>query len=331
MRLAASLAVFQYHLWDNYLKVVFIHPGTDFFILLVGMVAALTEARRIPQGNWGKYIAGRYLRIYVTFIPVFVLYLLSGRDTLSTEFVVKSFFFIPMNEPPMVGPTWMLALFLIFYWLFSIAFVFRRESVLIPIFAIWTLACVAVEFLEIKSPVFDAGVGIAFSIRNIGFVLGYFGGWLVRSRKVSARLGGGFFVIGVLGMIPSFYFLNLAGEDGVPRVFLYGFFMTLVATGLAALEQQGGWEKFMKWVTFPWLVWLGGTSYVLYLTHNMVLGVWDMLHPITVAQVPLIIVVVLAVATIGYQFWEKPVLDFLRRRLFLQNKLPPSDAAALGT
>jgi peptidoglycan/LPS O-acetylase OafA/YrhL len=320
MRLVASLTVFQYHLWNNYLYVPFLHPGTDFFIVLVGMVAAITEARRIPQGNWGKYLGGRYLRLYVTFVPVFILYMISGRDPLSVGFVVKSFFLIPIADSlPLVGVTWMLSMFLVFYWLFSLTFVFRRESVLIPIFSFWILACLITEFMEIKFPFFQEGFDILFNLRNLEFVLGYLGGWLVRSQKISARLSGILFVIGLIGIVPAIWFLNTASYDSSLRVFLYGPFMALIATGLAGLEQQGGWPGLIKWITHPWLVWLGGTSYVLYLLHNMFLRIWDALIPITMVQVPIITIVGVVVAALGYQFWEKPVLDFLRRKWFATN------------
>ena len=67
--------------------------------------------------------------------------------------------------------------------------------------------------------------------------------------------------------------------------------------------------------THPWLVWLGGASYVLYLTHNMILRIWDSLLPITAWQVPLITIVGLAVAAHGYQLWEKPILTFFRNKV----------------
>ena len=316
MRLVASLAVFQYHLWTNYLNVTFLHPGTDFFVVLVGMVAALSEARRIPQGNWSKYIKGRYLRLYVTFVPIFILYLIAGWNSLSVEYIIKSFFFIPLpNEQlPLVGPTWMLAMFLIFYWLFSLAFVFRHESVLIPIFSLWGVACLLIYFFDVKFPVFNEGIQFAFGIRNLEFIGGYFAGWLVRSHKISVHISSRLLMMGVLGIIPAYWLLNSVNYSESLRVLIYGLLTVFIATGLAGLEQLGGWPNLMHWLTHPWLVWLGATSYVLYLSHNMLLRVWDTLIPITIFQIPLITIVGLVVAAVGYQFWEKPTLKLLRRK-----------------
>ena len=95
MRLLASLAVFQSHLWTNYLGLSFVHPGTDFFIVLVGTAAALSDAGKIPEGGWKNYLIKRYLRLYITFIPIFLLYVIGGRDELTPDFLIRSFFFIP--------------------------------------------------------------------------------------------------------------------------------------------------------------------------------------------------------------------------------------------
>jgi hypothetical protein len=205
MRLAASLAVFQYHLWGNYLGQPFLHPGTDFFIVLVGMVAALSDADKIVQGEWKKYILGRYLRLYVTFIPVFLLYILAGRDEITPVFLIKSFFFIPLSGDrlPLVGPTWMLAMFLIFYWLFSLAFLFRRETSLIPIFSVWGGGCVLIRGFALHSPVFDEGFQMLFSIRNLEFIAGYAAGWLVRTGRISGTWGGKLMGAGLLLLLAS--------------------------------------------------------------------------------------------------------------------------------
>jgi peptidoglycan/LPS O-acetylase OafA/YrhL len=325
MRLIASLAVMQYHLWHNYLGVDFLHPGTDFFIILVGMVAALSEARRIPEGNWKGYLGGRCLRLYVTFVPIFLLYMISGRDTLSVEYVLKSFFFIPMPDRlPLVGVTWMLAMFWIFYLLFTLAFVFKREWVLIPILGTWGIASMVITITHFKFPVFNEGFEIIFDIRNMEFAFGYLGGWLVRNRKITTPIASKFFVSGILCLLPAIWLLNTSDALDDYRVFLYGLTMAVIATGLAGLEQQGGWKGLIKVVTHPWLVWLGGASYVLYLTHNMVLRIWDALVPITILQTPIITIVVLVVAAIGYRYWENPVLNFFRKRWMQPKKVSAS-------
>ena len=315
MRLLASLSVFQYHLWTNYLGYRVIHPGTDFFIVLVGMVAALTEARKIAQGEWKQYILGRYIRLYVTFIPIFLLYVLVGRDGREPSFLIKSFFFIPMQDRmPLVGPTWMLASFLVFYWLFSLAFVARRERVLIRIFSLWGAGCLLNELLALHFPVFDEGFQILFNFRNLEFIAGYGVGWLVRNGRISPTMGQKLLRIGVLVLLAGIVLLNSGRYDNSIRVLFYGIAMTLIACGLASQEQAGVGTTGMRLITHPWMVWLGGASYVLFLLHNMLLRVWDTVLPLTPWQVPLVTVIILLAAGLGYQFWERPILAFVRRR-----------------
>lgn len=316
MRLVASLAVFQYHLWNNYLGVTFIHPGTDFFIVLVGMVAALSEANRISQGEWKEYILGRYLRLYTTFVPVYLLYILAGQDELTPEYLVKSFFFIPLPGDllPLVGPTWMLSLFLIFYWLFSVSFIAQREAVLLPIFTLWGIGCTAAWGLNLHITVFDEGFQTLFNLRNLSFIAGYGAGWLVRTGRISGALGKHLTRIGVLILGAGAILLNSIPYNIGLRVLIYGIGMTFFASGLASQEKDGVETTTLRLFTHPWFVWLGGASYVLYLTHNMILGVWNKILPIAVWQIPFIVIVVLIVAGIGYQFWERPVLTHLRRK-----------------
>jgi peptidoglycan/LPS O-acetylase OafA/YrhL len=317
LRLVASLGVFQSHLWTNYLGHAFVHPGTDFFIVLVGMVAALSDARKIPQGNWKNYILRRYLRLYVTFIPIFLLYVLVGRDELTPDYLFRSFFFIPSyGRMPLVGPTWMLAMFLVFYWLFSAAFLVRREAILLPIFALWGTGCLLVAGFDIHTPIANKAFQILFSLRNLEFIAGYAGGWLVRNMFITGAWGRKVVWVGVLVLLAGAFLLNSGDRGESVRVLLYGASMTLIASGLASQERDGVDSPALRVVTHPWLVWLGGASYVLFLTHNMVLRIWDTVLPISLWQVPLITVAGLLVAAIGYQVWETPVLSWARRKWF---------------
>ena len=323
MRLFAALGVFQYHLWNNYLGVPFLHPGTDFFFVLVGFVAAVSQSRYIATGGWWNYIWGRYVRLYVTFIPVFILYILAGRDPLSTEYVLKSFFLVPIHDQlPLVGPTWMLSLFLVFYWLFSLAFLFRNEKVLIPVFAIWGVGCIFITWLRWEPAFASDWFRIIFDIRNVEFIFGYIAGKLILNRRVGNLTAAWSLPIGIATLLISSVWYNAVTHDmeGSGRIFLYGLPITLIAMGLAGLEQHGVNNSVVRVVTHPWLVWLGNISYVLFLVHNMILRLWDTVIPITPAQVPLIIVVVFAVAGIGYQFWERPVLGYIRQRTLLAKR-----------
>ena len=99
------------------------------------MVATLSDAGRIARDTWKNYLLRRYLRLYVTFIPVFLVYLLAARDEVTPISLIKSLFFIPEQDNlPLMCPTWILATFLVFYWLLGLSILFHREASLIPIF-----------------------------------------------------------------------------------------------------------------------------------------------------------------------------------------------------
>lgn len=319
LRLLASLGVFHYHLWDNYLGVTFLSPGTDLFFILVGFVAAMSQSQRIHDGKWMRYIWGRYLRLYVMFIPIFLVYIVAGRDELSPEFVLKSFFLFPIPDHlPLVGPTWMLSLFLVFYWLFSLAFLFRSERVLYSIFIFWTLGCVYYSWLGWRPAIAPEWFRIIFDIRNVEFIFGYLAGKLAMNAKIKMnyRFSIWSLIAGSMALIASIVWYNgITHEvESNIRIFLYGLPIAMITFGLTCLEQLNNENAVIKVITYKPLVALGDTSYVIFLIHNVILRVWDEIIPITAIQEPLIIMVVLVAAIIIYRFWEKPVLNYFRAR-----------------
>ena len=316
LRLIGALSVFQYHLWNNYLGVVFEDPGTDIFLVLAGVVAAIAESRYIYNGKWGRYIWGRYLRLYVTFIPVFLVYLLVGRDTLTPEYVLKSFFVIPMyNRLPLVGPMWMVALFLVFYWLFSISILTRREETLYPVFGLWALGCILYTWFKLQPAFHPEWLGTVFDIRNLEMIAGYIAGKLLVPRRLSLKGGAWILGIGLVSLVAGIIKINTIDPALIVdyRPVAYGLPLVLIAIGLVTLEQFEVQNGAFKLFIHPWIVWLGGASYVIFLIHNMIIRVWDTVFTVTAWQVPFIIVVVLVAAALIYQFWEIPVLSFAHR------------------
>jgi peptidoglycan/LPS O-acetylase OafA/YrhL len=101
---------------------------------------------------------------------------------------------------------------------------------------------------------------------------------------------------------------------------LYGIPITLFILGLGALEQNDSNNGLLKVLIHPWFIWLGATSYVMYLIHNMVLRIWDTLIPITPMQMPLITIAVIGASAIGYQLWEKPVLAYVYKKVYRPSK-----------
>lgn len=320
MRLFASLAVVQYHLWSNYLHIPLGHPGTDFFLALVGFVAALTQARRIRGGNWRAYIKGRYLRLYITFIPLFVITLAFKWQDSTWDWAIRSFLFVPLPSGfPVIGATWMLTMFMLFYFVFSLSFLARDEKFLGPLFIIWALLIGAYTWGGYSTIIPYHWENVIFSERNLEFILGYGAGIIARKHMLNLPASRSVFWAGAIGVMVGTVLLNL-DPTMTTRSLLVGVPVTLFILGLAGLEQNNAPDAVVRVLCNRWLVWLGGASYVLYLSHGIVLFGWSMLLPVTLWLVPAITLTTVAASMLGYLLWEKPILHFVKTGSW---KLPP--------
>ncbi len=321
MRFFAALGVVQYHLWWNYFGIGFAHPGTDFFLVLVGAIAAYRHSHQIAGGNWWKYISGRYKRLYVTFIPLFIITLLAKLDEASLGWAVRSFFFIPTRDRfPVIGATWMISMFLLFYFIFSISFLMRTEKILWFLFAVWIISIVAYNFFGWNPALPKEWSGLFFRDRNIEFIIGYLAGFVLRSDRLNSIQAKTCIWVGLAGIIAGTIMLN-RGLPVIWRIPAVGIPTALFILGLATLELQKVDGSIVKLLTHAWLVWLGGTSYVLYLSHSMFFQLWSRILPVArIWFVPMTLGAI-AAAAFGYIFLEKPALAFLRNRKQLATEL----------
>lgn len=322
LRIFAALGVVQFHLWHNHLDVNFVHPGTDFFLVLVGVVAAHNQASQIQNGNWWKYISGRYKRLYVTFVPLFIITLLAKLSEADVSWVVKSFLLIPMqDQSPVIGSTWMLSMFILFYFLFSIGFLLRTEKSVWAIFGVWLILILAYSFGGWSTGLPKVWSNLFFSERNIDFIMGYAVGTILRYEWVQSRHARIALWVGLAGILAGTVLLNL-GNTQAARSLTIGLPTALFVLGIATLEQQHIESQLVKVLTVPALVWLGGTSYVLYLSHGMFFRVWSMVLPVNfMAVLPMTLGAMLAAALV-YAFWEQPVLTYLKKGQWVMPQLP---------
>lgn len=317
MRLFASLGVVQYHIWSNHFETQIGHPGTDFFLVLVAVVAALVQAKRIPTAGWRDYMQGRYIRLYVTYIPIFLIGMAAKFSQLDIRLIVNSFFFVPMgsDSPPIIGATWMLTLFMVFYFVFSIAFLVKDERILIPIFALWTVGIVLYSWFNISPFEGQYWSKNLFNERYLDFIFGYGVGVVLRNYWVKVSAGRWLMWVGVIGIVGGTVLLNINPTAGV-RSLILGVPIAIFVLGLCALEQQGITNSpLVNFLTHPWLVWLGGTSYVLYLSHGIFLKVWSAVLPVNYLLVPIINLGMILVGALGYAYWEQPVLKAVNKML----------------
>ena len=328
LRWFAALGVIQYHLWFNYLGVMIKHPGTDFFLVLVAVVAAYSQARYIPSGQWGMYIRNRYIRLYVTYVPVFLITLFAKRDEFSLDWAIRSFFFIPSQDGrlPVVSVTWMLSMFVLFYWVFSLTFLARKEWILVPIFALWSTSVILYSWFGWRPNLPPEWSTLFFQARNLDFIFGYIVGIILRNNLLTTKQGRWIFWAGGAALIAGVVMLNVTTPSDAKSVFV-GVSAALVVLGLGALELNHASDLVLRFMTLPVLVWLGATSYVLYLTHNSFLRIWAAVLPVTPALVPIITIGAIIVGALGYRYWEKPVLVRLRQRYGISTTTAANTAA----
>ncbi len=311
-RFFAALGVVQYHLWENYFGISIAHPGTDFFLVLVGVIAAYIHAKQIPNGNWWKYIRERYRRLYVAFVPLFIITLLVKLNEATIVWVMKSFFFIPMRDRlPVIGSTWMVSMFLLFYFLFSLCFLARTEKILWTLFLLWIVSILAYNFYNWNPAMPQEWSDLFFSDRNFEFIIGYLVGIVLRRNwldRIQARVS---LWLGLAALAVGTTLLNL-GWHPMWRVLVVGIPVGLFILGLATLEIQKADDRIVKVLTTPWLVWVGGTSYVLYLSHVIFFHLWSLFLPVERIWVLPMTIGAILVGTMGYRYWENPILSSVK-------------------
>ena len=281
------------------------------------MVAALSQAQRIPSGRWGNYILSRYVRLYVIYLPLFLLALAVKWDQATFDWIWRSFLFVPLpDRPPVIGATWMLSYFMLFYFIFSLAFLFHREAILGLIFSIWVAGIVAYSWLGWKPALPSHWASLFFNERNLDMLLGYGVGVILRNNCLPVRWARGLCWVGLAGLLGGTALLNIYQGDLIRSLFL-GLPIALFILGLAALEKARTNDWPVRVLAWRGLVWLGGTSYVLDLSHGIFLQAWNRVLPITPGLTPVITLAAVAAAALGTMFWEEPVLQKLRSKLKL--------------
>jgi peptidoglycan/LPS O-acetylase OafA/YrhL len=318
LRIFAAIFVLEYHLFSNYLGITFVHPGTDFFIVLVGFVAAVSQAPRIGQERWSAYLRARLIRLYVSFIPLFFIALIAKRHEADLGWALRSFLFLPMNDGrlPVISATWMISMFILFYLVFSIAFLLGSEKILIPIFAVAFILIAAHSWFNWNPDLPIEWSALLLSERNNLFIFGYIGGVVARQRVIPKRMARYMTWAGLITVLIVTLLLNVHQFEPleVIRSLVLGIPITLCVVGLATLEEQSPGDPIVRFLTLRQLVWLGGTSYVLYLSHGEFLAAWHAFLPITPALVPLVTVGAIACGAAIYQVWEAPLLRRLNGR-----------------
>ncbi len=294
-----------------------LHVGVDFFFVLSGFIIAWVHWGDLGRPErLGRYALRRFVRIYPPYwgllIPLVALYLLVPalgqphyRDPGN---IAASFALAPYPMPPVIGVAWTLVHEILFYVLFGLVIALGARGLwLLPAWAALILAAQALAPLPFP-------VSILLSPYNLEFLLGIVAAAWLRHRAVPRP--------GLLAGVGALAFATFAlAADRLPEMpvllrLAFGLPAVLLIVGLVGLERQG------RVRTPPFLVFLGGASYAIYLVHGVILaGTIHALTRLLPASVPPeVVLLVMAAAGVAagclyYRFVERPLTDALGRRL----------------
>lgn len=313
-----GLAHFEHSAWS------FGQAGVDIFFVISGFIIAAVVER---TDGVSKFVARRALRIlpfYWFFTAIWALILLSvWNDPPDTVHLAASMAILPQDVVPVLGVGWSLEHELIFYGIVALLIAFGRADDLFGVMAVVASASI-VAHVAWPSQVEGAMGGHLLSLYHVQFFAGVA---LFRWRKAVAAMSWdttllfGAFLFPASAIVLHFLYGTAVpaqpiGFEGIARVGLWGLASALVLSGLLAFESQRA--DLMRSRAARALVYLGGASYTLYLSHPIVIagtafvleGYWPTGWPPFAAEVSAM-AAALCFALIFYRWIEAPSLRHL--------------------
>lgn len=323
--------------------------GVDLFFVISGFIMVVSTSRTPPRP--GDFLAKRFSRVaplyYAMTLLIFAVTLLAPTlmksSTSDPLALLSSLAFIPFfKSPDRIYPTyylgWTLNYEMLFYLLFAVGILIRRE---------WRIAITSalVLTLVIVGAVWDEtlrGNAAAYAWTRpimIDFVFGMAIGaavpWMARVRlpggALYALLAFGAIAIAVAGrLFPAPVDPNPIAP-ATSTVLRYGIPAAIIVFSAVALEQAGH-----RW-TNRFLQTMGDASYSLYLTHFLVVAVVISLSNRLALSLPMRLVVsvpavlaCLVVAYLCFRFVETPLNALVRRLMFGRAATPAGPPPAAG-
>lgn len=295
--------------------------GVDFFFVLSGFI--IYWAHKKDEGgadNARVYAKKRFYRLYPAFIPIslamLALYTLipslseSGRDIS----ILSSLFLIPSAYgSPALSVSWTLMHEFLFYLVFLVFFISKK--LFWVAIMLWSAVILVAPLLTIEEFYFK----FLFNMHNIQFTLGVVAALFYHRLMAVGEATWRSPVIGsltlMLLLIASF---DIAGH-GYSKL-ITGLFFALAILLLIALEKGGLLGALFN---SRFLLFLGASSYSIYLIHGPVISVMNRLGASLNREsviTPELIFVGVAIASVTagvvyYKIWEKPVLKFSKKSL----------------
>ena len=287
--------------------------GVHIFFVISGFIMVYTGfGRGESRLVFRPYILKRLIRIYPIYWVCTALYLAYGwavgaSNALGPVELLGSLLLVPGYASAIIGPGWTLAYEMYFYFLFGL---FMIAGLRIGLIAL-SLFFVA----SILTPGLD---GVPYQLRNAILLEFAAGAWvgLFYLKHREALLGWGAFAL-VAGLA-LFACGLLVGYERFPATLVWGIPSTLIVAGVVLLEAERRFPSFVA--RYPSL---GGSSYLLYLSHLLViyavlaspLGPRSQSIPETLLICGALILTCCVLSVVFYRIVEKPMNALLRKWL----------------
>lgn len=293
--------------------------GVDVFFVISGFIMLHISRDRMPGP--GAFLHNRVIRIVPAYWLVSLLFLAAATalhqwqaDGAGLGLLVRSLFFLPSGDPPLYYPLlyvgWSLNFEMFFYLLFALTLALKLAPLArtTAVAALLTIPVTLVGLRLVPPSLADFyGNPIVYEF-VLGMLLGLAWPWLGRVPVWVGWLG---IVAGPLAMV----LLHPLVED-VHRLFLAGFPGAVIVAAALVLERHG------RSVRNGAVLLIGAASYVLYLSHPIVISAFNNLSrhfaPLRDAgaaqAMPLAaLAACLIAAIILHRGFELPVSRWLRR------------------
>lgn len=300
--------------------------GVDLFFAISGFVMVTVTRGRFASGETGRFLWGRFSRIYPTywfyyFLTAAVLLTRPGWVNATQGHradLLTSFFLFPDAQLPLVMVAWSLIHELWFYLVFAVLLQFR-ERLLLPMLLAW--AAVVILANTLYPPLQQPGVArIVLHPYTLEFIGGALAAILLYRQKAPQDSRPAALLVLLLlvaaGMALVHRFALLDGQ-GLPRALSVGALFSLLIYAAAAAERS---RLFRAPKT---LLFFGDISYTVYLSHILVLAAvgrtWRGTFAMPDSLLDNILVLpgmLLAVAGFGWVAWrtvEQPLLGISHR------------------
>lgn len=282
--------------------------GVDFFFVLSGFIISYSYVNK--KISIKKYLANRYLRIYLPYIPLGIIFAIgySILPNFSSEGVEFSWLatitLLPFGNTSLVV-AWSLVHEIIFYFIFIIAIINYKKYNFFLIF--WSVLIIIYNLIDLEFNIYilDFILYKIFSLYNFEFILGYI--CFLILDKIKNKILPLLLAISFLILFIIFYYNNYN------IIFLKSFY-SFFSFWLIIIAYQNSDLKILRSNFF---MRLGNYSYSLYLLHIPVQIVFFRIFPHFNIYITFFtgIFIILICSYIYCEIFEKKLLYYLKNKL----------------